>query len=85
MTCTRLESLFCDPSPGGVQEQIAPALAASGAERQRLLAAIADKHYEEVPHIPGFELPVIYAVNPKLNWTPRFDRRVRVNSMWFSK
>ncbi len=85
MNCIRLQSQFCDPSPGGIQEQIGPALSAAGAERQRLLQAIADWHKENVVHIPGFELPVFYAVNPKLNWTPRADRRVKVNSMWFSK
>jgi hypothetical protein len=85
MNCTRITSQFCDPTPGGIQERIGPAIAASGAERQRLLQAIADYHKENVVHIPGFELAVFYAVNPKLNWKPRFDRRVRTNGMWFSK
>jgi peptide/nickel transport system substrate-binding protein len=84
MNCTRLQSLFCDPYPGGVQDKLGPALAASGEERQRLLQELADIHHDQIPHLPGFETPVIYAVNPKLVWEPRFDRRVRASAMWFN-
>jgi hypothetical protein len=31
-----------------------------------------------------FDLPVLYAVDPKLNWKPRLDPVVRVSAMWFS-
>jgi peptide/nickel transport system substrate-binding protein len=85
MNCTRLNSLFCDPSPGGVQDQLGPAMAAAGPERQLLLEALADIHHDQIPHLPGFETPVIYAVDPKLNWEPRFDRRVRASAMWFNE
>ena len=85
MNCVFPRSLVCDPSPGGIQEQIAPALAASGAERQRLMSLLADKLHDDVLFISGFDLPVIYAVNPKLNWKTRFDGRVRAQTMWFSK
>ena len=84
MTCVDQRSTFCDPSPGGVQESIAAALGASGAERQRLLQKAADIHREEVVHIPFFEMAVFYAVDPKLTFAPRFDRRVRANSLWFA-
>jgi ABC-type transport system substrate-binding protein len=85
MNCARIRSTFCDPSPGGVQEKMAPALAAAGAERQRLLEEIADHFHDQALWIGLFDLPVIYAVNPKLVWEPRFDRRVRINAMSFSK
>ena len=85
INCAFPRSHACDPSPGGIQEQIAPALAASGAERQRLMSVLADKMHDDALSIFGFDLPVIYAVNPKLNWKTRFDGRVRVNTMWFSK
>jgi ABC-type transport system substrate-binding protein len=85
MNCTRPVSFVCDPSPGGIQEQIAPALAASGEERQRLMEALADRLHDDVLFLSLFDLPVFYAVNPKLNWEPRFDRRIRVNTMWFSE
>jgi peptide/nickel transport system substrate-binding protein len=84
MTCVDVRSTFCDPSPGGIEELIPQALAASGEERQQLLQRAVDVHREQVVHVPLFEMPVFYATNPKLNFQPRFDRRVRVNSMWFS-
>lgn len=85
MNCAYAASLVCDPSPGGIQEQIAPALAASGEERQAKLAALADQLHNEVLYLPMFDLPVVYAINPKLNWHPRFDGRTRVQTMWFSQ
>lgn len=85
MSCVSIRSLVCDPSPGGIQDQIVPALSASGEERVRLLTALADKFHDDVLFIPLFDLPVIYAVNPKLNWKPRLDPAVRVSTMWFSK
>ena len=83
--CLRERSGVCDPSPGGIQEQIGPALAATGAERQRLMEALADRVHDDVLLLGLFDIPIFYAVEPKLNWTPRFDQRVRVNTMWFSK
>jgi ABC-type transport system substrate-binding protein len=84
LNCAFAASLVCDPSPGGIQEQLGPALSASGEERQEKLAALADRMHNEVLFFPMFELPVVYAVDPKLNWTPRFDGRTRVQTMWFS-
>ncbi len=84
LNCSKAQSPFCDPSPGGIQEQLAPALAASGDERSRLLEGLADFTRENALFLSPFDLPVIYAVDPKLNWEPRFDRRIRINSMNFS-
>lgn len=84
LNCVRIQSPNCDPSPGGIQEKLAPALSASGAERVRLLQELADILHERAYYPMGFDLPVIYAVNPKLQWEPRVDRRVRVNAMTFS-
>ena len=78
------KSFVCDPSPGGFQEQIPTALAASGEERQRLLEVLADRAHDDVLFLPMFDLPVFYAVDPNLNWEPRFDRRIRISTMWFS-
>ena len=85
MSCTSIRSLVCDPSPGGIQDQIAPALGASGQERQAKLEALANKFRKDVLFIPLFDLPVFYAVDPKLNWQPRLDPNVRVSAMWFSE
>ncbi|MSQ07452.1 MAG: hypothetical protein EXR54_10455 [Dehalococcoidia bacterium] len=84
LNCESLSSPHCDPSPGGFQEMLPKALAASGAERQQLMQAMADRVHNEFLWVTVFDAPVFYAINPKLNWTPRFDRRVRVNAMWFS-
>jgi ABC-type transport system substrate-binding protein len=84
LNCIRPQSFVCDPNPGGLQEQIGPALAASGDERVRLMQALGDRVHDDVLILGVFEPPVIYAVDPKINWSPRFDRRVRVNTIWFS-
>jgi peptide/nickel transport system substrate-binding protein len=84
MSCVFPRSLVCDPSPGGIQDQIPEAMAASGQERQQKLETLADRLHDDVLFIPGFDLPVIYAVDPKLNWNTRFDGRVRASTMWFS-
>jgi hypothetical protein len=75
----------CDPSPGGIQEKLAPALSAAGAERQAKLAELADILHDQVLFLPMFDLPVVYAIDPALNWRPRFDGRTRVQTMWFSE
>jgi ABC-type transport system substrate-binding protein len=84
LNCLRNRSGFCDPSPGGIQEQLGPALAATGVERQRRMEALADKVHDDVLLLGLFDIPIFYAVDSKLSWTPRFDQRVRVNTMWFS-
>jgi peptide/nickel transport system substrate-binding protein len=85
MNCVYNRSLVCDPSPGGFQDQIAGAMAASGQERQDKMEALADAVHDQVLFIPFFDLPVIYAVDPNLNWETRFDGRVRASTMWFSE
>ena len=85
MSCDGFRALICDPTPGGIQDQIGPALAASGEERQELLSKLADRFHDDVLFIPLFDLPVIYAVDAKLNWEPRLDPAIRVSGMWFSE
>ncbi len=84
LNCARIQSPNCDPSPGGIQEKIGPANSANGEERVRLLTELADYVHEQSLWLSPFDLPVFYAVNPKLVWEPRFDRRVRINAMRFS-
>jgi hypothetical protein len=85
LNCVRPQSFVCASASGGLEEQIAPALAASGEERTRLMQAFGDRVHDDVLILGLFEAPVIYAVDPKLNWKPRFHRRVRVSTMWFSE
>ncbi|HEU0020195.1 MAG TPA: hypothetical protein VFR55_00765 [Dehalococcoidia bacterium] len=77
-------SLVCDPSSGGIQEQIGLAIAATGADRQQRMEALTDMVHDDVLVLGLFDIPIFYAVDPKLNWTPRFDQRVRVNTLWFN-
>jgi len=85
LNCAFAASGVCDPSPGGIQEKLAPALSAAGAERQAKLAELADILHDQVLFLPMFDLPVVYAIDPALNWRPRFDGRTRVQTMWFSE
>jgi peptide/nickel transport system substrate-binding protein len=85
MRCNSIRSLVCDPSPGGIEEQVVAALAASGEERVRLMEQVADIFHDQVLMVTLFDLPVVYAVDPKLNWEPRLDPNVRVSAMWFSE
>jgi len=85
MSCSSSRSMVCDPSPGGIQDQIAEALAASGDDRQKRLEVLADRFHDDFLFISLFDLPVIYAIDPKLNWEPRLDPNIRVNAMWFSE
>lgn len=85
MNCESQRSGVCDPSPGGIQEQIDAALAASGNDRQQRLEVLADQFREEAYFLTLFDLPVIYAVDPKVNWEPRLDPNVRVSGIWFSE
>jgi hypothetical protein len=85
MDCASIRSGFCDLRPGGAQEKIGPALAASGEERRRLMEELGDIFHEEVVMLTLFDLPVFYAVDPGLNWEPRLNPVVRVSAMWFSE
>ena len=84
MNCQGIRSLICDPSPGGIQDKIGPAVAAAGDERRVLMEELADTFHEDVLFISLFDLPVFFAVDPKINWEPRLDPTVRVNGMWFN-
>ena len=84
MDCSSRGSYFCDASPGGAQDRMTDAISATdGPDRQEAMEYFADRLKNEAVIIGVFDLPIIYAINPRLEWEPRFDRRVRVNSMFF--
>jgi len=83
--CNHLGSGVCDLSPGGIQDKIGPAQAATGEERRRLMEELADIMHDEVLYLPLFDLVIFFALDPKLNWEPRLDPVVRVSTMWFSE
>jgi ABC-type transport system substrate-binding protein len=83
MNCTFVRSMVCDPSPGGIQEMLPLAVSAGGAERQKRMQELADIMHNDSLFIFGFKLPLVYAKDPKLEFHPRFDGRIRVNHLWF--
>ena len=84
MDCATRGSYFCDPSVDGAQDKIPGAIATvDGPARQEAMQYFADRLKDEAIIIGVFDLPVIYAIDPNLNWEARFDRRVRVNTMFF--
>ena len=85
MSCTYISSGICDPSPGGIQSKIAPALSGVGEERVRLMEELADIMHDEVLYLPLFDLVIFFGLDPNLNWEARLDPVVRVSSMWFSE
>ncbi len=83
MNCTFVRSTVCDPSPGGIQEMLPPAVSAAGDERQMRMQQLADIMHNDSLFIFAFKLPLVYAKDPKLEFHPRFDGRIRVNHLWF--
>jgi ABC-type transport system substrate-binding protein len=55
LNCEYPYSPNCDPSPGGFQEMMPKALAATGEERQQLMQAILDRVHEEAWFFMGFD------------------------------
>ena len=83
MNCLDSNAKFCDTV--SVQPLIGPALAASMAEgREALMTELVDIAYDEMIVYTYFNAEVFYGVSADLNWTPRFDRRLRVNQWSFS-
>lgn len=83
MNCTFVRSTVCDPSPGGIQDMLPEAVSAGGAERQMRMQQLADIMHDDSLFIFAFKLPLVYAKDPKLEFHPRFDGRLRVNHLWF--
>jgi len=77
MDCRGSGAKFCDPV--NVQPLIDPCLAATGAARATCMTELADIAYDQVLMYTYFNAEVFYGVSEDLVWSPRFDRRPRVN------
>jgi ABC-type transport system substrate-binding protein len=76
----------CDPSPGGLEEKIRDANATPlGLERTRKMEEIATIVHNEYYFYPFFQNVSVYGLAENLEWTARYDPRVRVNTMSFSQ
>ena len=79
MSCTNSGSYFCEPE---LADRIAEAIGTpEGDLRFERMQYFHDRVKNEALVIGVFDLGVVYAINPRLVWEPRFDRRVRVNNM----
>jgi ABC-type transport system substrate-binding protein len=78
--CTSVVSVKCDP---WWQERIPGALTAVGEERRLLMEELATKYHEEVMDIGFFDIPIVWGMSQDLVWEPRFDSKIRSNTMSF--
>ena len=81
-SCYATRSKICDQEVERLIELADPI--PIGPERTKALQAIADRVYSEYFYLPGFQVVVVYGMAENLEWTPRYDPRVRVNAMHFT-
>ena len=80
MDCRHTISHFCDLD---VQPKLDLANTAVGEERERRMTELVDIAYDEMIIYTYFNAEVFYGVSRDLIWTPRYDRRPRVNQWSF--
>jgi peptide/nickel transport system substrate-binding protein len=81
MSCTSIQGFFCDPNV--IQPELDSLSTYSGDERAKVLSSLADFVHDQVIFLPIHQVFVTYAVTPSLVWEPRYDGRIRVNTMSF--
>jgi len=80
-SCFNTRSRVCYPE---LEAKINVASATpEGPERTRRMEEIADIVHDEYYFIPFFHVQVIYGMSKDLVWEPRYDPRIRVNTMRF--
>jgi len=83
--CFNILTRVCDPSPGGLEEKNQNAFVTTqGPLRQQRLEELATIAHDEFYFLPMFQIAALYGMGSSVNWEPRSDRRVRVNTMWFT-
>jgi peptide/nickel transport system substrate-binding protein len=81
LSCFNVNSRVCDPE---FEKKITAANATPlGSEREQLLAELAQTAHDEYWFIPFFHIQAVYGLAEDLEWTPRYDPRVRINTMRF--
>lgn len=76
--CNGSASAMCDPQ---VDQMNKSALTTSGDQRQAAYAQIAQRVYDQYDTIPIGSPADFYAISPHLQWKPRRDQLVLVNTM----
>ena len=81
INCESVVAVKCDPEVW--QPLVAPALSAVGEERKKVMEELATKFHDDVMDIGFFDIPVVWGMSEDLVWEPRFDARIRSNTMSF--
>ncbi|HEU0022792.1 MAG TPA: ABC transporter substrate-binding protein [Dehalococcoidia bacterium] len=81
MSCFNVNSRWCDPE-WEAKIDIAKATPL-GPEREAILAEMAQTAHDEYWFIPFFHVQAVYGLAEDLEWTPRYDPRIRINTMRF--
>ena len=89
-SCHSVNSRVCNlvPGPGGTtfQESIADAVGTPlGPDRQRKMEALAQIIRDEYWFLPFFVSVQVYGLAHNLDWEPRYDSRIRLNTMRFTE
>ncbi|HZA21758.1 MAG TPA: ABC transporter substrate-binding protein [Dehalococcoidia bacterium] len=82
-SCFATRSKICDHELERLMEEADPI--PLGPERTAALEAIATRVHDEYYYIPHYQVTVVYGLAENLEWTPRYDPRVRVNAMRFTQ
>ncbi len=84
-SCGNVNSRVCNQIPG-FQEDVQDAIATElGPDRTAKMESLAQTIHDEFWFIPMFQAVTVYGLAEDLEWTPRYDPRTRVNTMFFSK
>ena len=89
-SCHNVNSRVCNLVPGldgmTYQDSIADAIGTPlGPDRQRKMEALAQMIHDEYWFLPFFVSVQVYALATNLEWEPRYDPRIRLNTMRFTE
>ena len=89
-SCHNVNSRVCNLVPGlegmTFQESIADAIGTPlGPDRQRKMEELAQLIHDEYWFLPFFVSVQVYGLDPNLEWEPRYDPRIRLNTMRFTE
>ena len=84
LSCFSTRTRVCDPTTGGLEDKIQLAVATpEGVLRQQRMEELASIAHDEYYFLPIFEHKLAFGMAGNLQWQPRHDSRVRINTMSF--
>ena len=81
LSCRSITSKVCQAS--SLEPKIERVSVAEGEERKRLLEELATIAHDQVYYVPLYDNIQVYGMSRELVWQPRFDGRIRLNTMRF--